>query len=104
MTSSKPARVFLRKVLQGKVSDQVKSAAVREGALILTIVANPLSYEFFVQDAESAKTSLGEALTKNLSSEKIGGFTGVFFGLYATGNGEPSKAPADFNWFEYRSE
>jgi len=22
-------------------------------------------------------------------------------GLYATGNGSPSKAPADFDWFEY---
>jgi len=28
-------------------------------------------------------------------------FTGVFFGLYATGNGRQSAAPADFDWFEY---
>ena len=28
-------------------------------------------------------------------------FTGAMLGLYATGNGVPSTAPADFDWFEY---
>jgi alpha-N-arabinofuranosidase len=41
-------------------------------------------------------------LTRDLSSEKAGGFTGVFLGLYATGNGQKSARPADFDWFEYR--
>jgi len=26
----------------------------------------------------------------------------VFVGLYATGNGQKSTGPADFDWFEYR--
>jgi hypothetical protein len=30
-----------------------------------------------------------------------GGFTGVYFGLYATGNGQPASAPAHFDWFDY---
>jgi alpha-N-arabinofuranosidase len=37
-----------------------------------------------------------------LSTEKIGGFTGVYVGLYATGYGQKSSRPADFDWFEYR--
>jgi alpha-N-arabinofuranosidase len=28
-------------------------------------------------------------------------FTGVFLAMYATGNGRPAQAPADFDWFEY---
>jgi len=30
-----------------------------------------------------------------------GGFTGVYFALYATGNGKASKSPAFFDWFDY---
>ena len=29
-------------------------------------------------------------------------FTGVFIGLFATGNGQHRTAPADFDWFEYQ--
>ena len=36
-----------------------------------------------------------------LSSEVAGGFTGVYFGLYATGNGRPVSAPAHFDWWDY---
>jgi alpha-N-arabinofuranosidase len=51
--------------------------------------------------APSATTPLGKALTRYLSSEVAGGFTGVYVGLYATGNGQPSSAAARFDWFDY---
>ena len=38
---------------------------------------------------------------KYLSSETVGGFTGVYVGLYSTGNGKNCKASADYDWFEY---
>lgn len=38
---------------------------------------------------------------KFLSSETAGGFTGLYVGLYSTGNGKPCKAVADYDWFEY---
>ena len=41
---------------------------------------------------------------KFLSSETVGGFTGVYVGLYATGNGKASQATATFDWFEYTGE
>lgn len=37
-----------------------------------------------------------------LSVDVAGGFTGVYIGLYATGNGKPSKNPAYFNYFDYK--
>lgn len=39
---------------------------------------------------------------KYLSTETNGGFTGVYLGLFATGNGHKSIATADFDWFEYQ--
>jgi hypothetical protein len=42
--------------------------------------------------------------TRDLSSETIGGFTGVYVGMYATGNGRKSTHPADFDRFEYQAE
>ena len=94
-------QVFLRKIREGKIVDSVKYMPAPEGEVILTVEAKALSYEFFFQGAGSAKTSLGTGLTKHLSSEKIGGFTGVYIGLYATGNGQAVSVPADFDWFEY---
>jgi beta-xylosidase len=34
--------------------------------------------------------------------EQIGGFTDVYVGMYATGNGQRCTVPADFEWFDYR--
>ncbi|WP_148660887.1 glycoside hydrolase family 43 protein [Marinilabilia salmonicolor] len=36
-----------------------------------------------------------------LSTQTVGWFTGVYVGLYATGNGESSEVPAVYDWFEY---
>ena len=65
------------------------------------MTASPLAYEFLCQLEKGPAKKLGAALTCDLSSEKAGGFTGVFIGLYATGNGQKSTRPADFDWFEY---
>ncbi|MNW16151.1 hypothetical protein D3C71_2149060 [compost metagenome] len=44
---------------------------------------------------------LGSAECSLLSTEVAGGFTGVYFGMYATGNGSKAKQPAAFDWFHY---
>ncbi|MEJ5188504.1 MAG: glycoside hydrolase family 43 protein [Breznakiellaceae bacterium] len=47
---------------------------------------------------------IGEGETRLLSTEVAGGFTGIFFGLYATGNGKACQSPASFDFFEYQPE
>ena len=37
---------------------------------------------------------------RGTSSETIGGFTGTYVGLYATENGQPSVANADYDGFD----
>ena len=95
-------QVFFRKTLNGKTGEPIRYAPLPPGYLNLSIVARPLEYEFFYQVGDAEPVSLGTAATKDLSSEKIGGFTGVYFGMYATGNGKKSTSPADFAWFDYR--
>jgi xylan 1,4-beta-xylosidase len=95
-------QVFFRKTLDGKIVEPVRYEEIGSGDVILSVTAAPLDYEFFCEPAKGPAKKLGTALTCDLSSEKVGGFTGVFMGLYATGNGQKSTRPADFDWFEYR--
>ena len=60
---------------------------LKDGKAELQIKADNLHYEFYVcKGGETVK--LGDALTKYVSTEATGGFTGVVLGLYAQGNGE----------------
>jgi alpha-N-arabinofuranosidase len=103
-------QALFRKVVKGKVAKAVAYTDVPPGPLVLSIEASPLKYEFFIQypGGEDPAVKLGEGNTKDLSVEAIGFedgmcFTGAYFGMYATGNGERSKIPADFDWFAYRA-
>jgi alpha-N-arabinofuranosidase len=96
----------LRKVITGRL--EPVHTRTSSGPVVLSVKASPLSYEFFCESG-GAKESLGTALTKDLSVEAIGFgdgmcFTGAYFGMYATGNGQKSTKPADFDWFEYVPE
>jgi alpha-N-arabinofuranosidase len=102
-------QVLFRKVFKGKTIEPVKYAEVQPGPVILSVKAMPLTYEFFYQSKGGKPISLGTAPTKDLSVEAIGFdygmcFTGVYFGMYATGNGRKCTRPADFDWFEYIPE
>jgi xylan 1,4-beta-xylosidase len=97
-------QVFFRKVLAGKTVEPVATADLPSGSVTLSVEARPLEYRFFYVAHGGTPVELADAPTRELSTEKIGGFTGAYFGLYATGNGQRSTAPADFDWFEYRVE
>lgn len=69
---------------------------------VVAIEANRDRYQFSFGRSEDALEPLGEGETRYLSTEVASGFTGVYFGIYATGNGARCQGPADFDWFEYR--
>ena len=68
---------------------------------------HPGGIRLFVRDrsrrapAHGDHARSGQARCATCSSEVAGGFTGVYFGLYATGNGQPVSAPARFDWWDY---
>ena len=96
--------------MDGQVSEPAHFEKIDAGDIILSVKASPLAYEFFYQSSHGRAKSLGTAPTRDLSSEKLTfektgnyNFTGVYIGLYATGNGQKSTVPADFDWFEYHA-
>lgn len=88
-------QVFFRKILDGKVVEPVRFEKIDSGDVVLSIKASPLACEFFHSPPHGRAKSLGTAPTRDLSSESLTDekhfnyhFTGVFVGLYATGNGQ----------------
>ncbi len=92
---------IMRQYLQDKEAS-VKTIAIPDGEIVLKISATPEKYDFYVEAAGIAPIHMGSAETKNLANETIGGFTGVFIGMYASGNGKPNTNPADFDWFDFK--
>jgi beta-xylosidase len=102
-------QVFVRQRI-GPHLEQVTASALPGGdePVVLQVEATPEAYAFSFGIARSgrppeATDPLGKAVVRYLSSEVAGGFTGVFFGLYSTGNGQPSTVPAHFDWFDYEA-
>ncbi len=94
--------IVYRSVLQKQIVEERRFDAPGAEDLILCVEAAPLEYRFSFQSTGGAEQAVGTASTRDLSTEKIGGFTGVYMAMYATGNGKKCRAPADFDWFEYR--
>ncbi|WP_291529170.1 glycoside hydrolase family 43 protein [Bacteroides sp. UBA939] len=95
--------VMLRKYLQDKVAE-VNYKEIPDGDIVLRITATTSEYKFWVQKEGKETQLIGTATTKDVSNEKVGGFTGVFIGMYASGNGKVNTNPADFDWFELKGE
>ncbi len=92
--------VMLKKYLQDKVNS-LSYLEIPNGDIILRVSATDLEYKFWAQTEGKSAILLGTAATKDLSTELIGGFTGTYIGMYASGNGSTNKNPAYFDWFDY---
>lgn len=66
-------------------------------------VEGTADYYIFSCSTDGGKTfsELGRIDTRFLSSETVGGFTGIYLGLYAEGASDKHSA-ADFHWFDYQ--
>ena len=86
----------------GSLFATVAQDILPDGPVTLFIHANRLFYTFGYQTGTDQKRILASGETRYLSSEVASGFTGVYFGLYASGNGQASANLAFFEWFDYR--
>jgi alpha-N-arabinofuranosidase len=95
-------RVQLRTRVAGATT-VVSDSAVPDGTVTLIIDAREDRYDFSIAaPSTAAPRSLGTAPTVPLSSEVAGGFTGVYFGMYAFAGNADTMPPADFDWFDYQ--
>ncbi len=95
-------RVAVLRIRLGLIGTVLRTVPLADGPVTLRVGGNKDRYAFAVRQGSGAWTGLGEADTRYLSSVTAGGFTGVYIALYATANGKPEMAPADFDAFAYR--
>lgn len=80
----------------------VAKAPVDAEGVELSIQANADAYTFAYTLPGQSERPLATGRARYLGSEVAGSYTGVYFGVYATSGTHQRRAPADFDWFEYR--
>jgi alpha-N-arabinofuranosidase len=74
------------------------------GTVRLQVEAFPDRYDFSYGVGAGPMRAAGSASTRPMASEKTGGFTGVFVGMYASAaTAQAAMPPADFAWFDYEA-
>ncbi len=101
VTQREGKRVVLFRTVANEKETNSNYYELEEANVVLQIRATDLEYTFWAQIEGKPATLIGSAPTKELSTERIGGFTGVYIGMFASGNGKPNTNPADFDWFEF---
>lgn len=92
---------FIRKIGSLKATEnQIK---ISTDNVKLSISADRNTYSFYIETPKDTSPKLiGKGENRYLSTEVAGGFTGVYFGIYATANGSKSTNEAVFKNMEYR--
>lgn len=86
----------------GRTHYQSEPVQLKEGPVDLRISGQGPLFTFAYAQGNDDFKVVDTADARFLSSETIGWFTGVYVGLYATGNGESCKSPASYDWFQYQ--
>jgi alpha-N-arabinofuranosidase len=98
---SKGKRVLVNRLEFGSITHESQEIPLKPGPVKLAITCERSVFIFSYAQGDEPFKEIGRVESKFLSSETVGGFTGVYVGLYATGNGDASTTVADFDWFEY---
>ena len=98
---TKGRRVVVGRLRFGSVVHETMEVVLKPGPVKLIIKGERANFILLYSQGNDEPKELTRVMARYLSSETVGGFTGVFIGLYATGNGKACKANADYDWFEY---
>ncbi|MBN1403059.1 MAG: glycoside hydrolase family 43 protein [Opitutales bacterium] len=103
----KGVRSLVLRLVEPKQKTELYRAALPEGKVELSIVADRDSYRFLWKGADGTAAEAGSIPGEKLAFEAswsgggVMNFAGMMMGVYATGNGRDASAPADFDWFDY---
>lgn len=102
MVNTKNGNRYLVVKLQfGRTTYHSKEIELEPGFVDLKIEGNGPEFIFSYGQNNKDFETVEIAAARFISTQTVGWFTGVYVGLYATGNGTPSKVPAVYDWFEY---
>jgi alpha-N-arabinofuranosidase len=102
--SKNDQRVLVVQLQFGQTLYQSTEIVLKPGFVDLRIEGTGPEFIFSYAQNNEAFTIVERADARFLSTQTLGWFTGVYTGLYATGNGTESQAPAVFTWFDYEGE
>jgi len=94
-------RKLVVKLQFGRTVYTSEEFTLKPGSVKLRITGKKSTFTFSFAQGSDEFTDVETVDSKFLATETVGFFTGVYVGLYATGNGKASKTNADYDWFEY---
>ncbi len=97
----KGKRVLVVKLQFGSTIHYSDKITLNPGPVNLQITGRKSTFTFAYAQGNDEYKVIETVDSKFLATETVGAFTGVYVGLYATGNGKESKAIADYDWFDY---
>jgi xylan 1,4-beta-xylosidase len=97
-------RVAMGRLRFGSVIHESEEMVLKPGHVKLIIKGERANFRFLCVQGNDTPKEIIKVMSRYLSSETIGGFTGVYVGLYATGNGKACTANADYDWFIYAGD
>ena len=103
VTESNGKRVLCVRYQLGDITHIEKEVEVTDKPIQLHVTGSPDYYEFSYSQSKKPATSLARVDTKFISTETMGGFTGVYLGLLAV-SANSNSVIADFDWFEYNGK
>lgn len=95
-------RILLVKLQFGQTLYKSEEIVLQAGPVKLRVSGEKSTFTFSYAQGNDSFTEIETVDSKFLATETVGFFTGVYVGLYATGNGKASTANADYDWFEYK--
>lgn len=98
---SENERVLVVKLQFGRTVYTSKEFTLEPGPVDLRVSGDKTTFTFAYRQGSDDFSEVETVDAKFLATETVGFFTGVYVGLYATGNGEESDSNADYDWFEY---
>lgn len=85
----------------GMLTHEEPEVAVPDGEVQLRIEGTPDAYTYSYSTDGKTYRKLGSLNARYLSTETVGGFTGIMLGLFATAGSDASKATAEYDYFDY---
>ena len=86
----------------GEIAHCDKEVPLNSNKVYLRITSDAAYYYMQVSDDGKSFQTLGKMDFRYVSTEVIGGFTGVMLGVFAQCT-SPDNMYADFDWFEYKT-
>lgn len=95
-------RIVLR-YRMGELTHEAEGATVKSGDAVQLEITSDIDFYYFAAVVNGKRTELGKMDTKYLSTETVGGFTGVVIGMFASSATDTPKAYAEFDYFSYEN-